>query len=89
MSHAEILIAGLLVAVVGLSALARRLSVTYPIMLVVGGAMLGYLPGLPEVRLDPQVALGAQREALLKMRSDGELANEVMNKKVEIKMLNG
>jgi Na+/H+ antiporter len=55
--QAEILIAGLLVAAVGLSALARRLSVPYPIVLVVGGAVLGFVPGLPEVRLDPEVVL--------------------------------
>jgi hypothetical protein len=34
MGHAELLIVGLRVAVVGLSALARRLSVPYPIVLV-------------------------------------------------------
>jgi Na+/H+ antiporter len=57
MGEAELLIAGLLVAVAGLSALARRLSVPYPIVLVVGGALLGFVPGLPEVRLDPEVVL--------------------------------
>jgi CPA1 family monovalent cation:H+ antiporter len=50
-------IAGLLVAVAGLSALARRLSVPYPIMLVVGGALLGFVPGLPAVHLDPELVL--------------------------------
>ena len=57
MGQAELLIAGLLVAVAGLSVLARRLSVPYPIMLVVGGALFGFIPGLPEVKLDPQVVL--------------------------------
>jgi hypothetical protein len=38
MGRAELLIAGLLVAVAGLSALARHLSVPNPIVLVVGGA---------------------------------------------------
>src|SRR3954452_21411357 len=57
MGHAEILIAGLLVAVAGLSALARRLSVPYPIVLVIGGALFGFVPGLPEVELDPEVVL--------------------------------
>src|SRR3954447_12975225 len=55
--QAEILITGLLVAVAGLSALARRLGVPYPIVLVVGGALLGFVPGLPEVNLDPEVVL--------------------------------
>src|SRR5919198_1359797 len=57
MGQAELLIAGLLVAVAGLSALARRLSVPYPIVLVVGGALFGFVPGLPAVKLDPEVVL--------------------------------
>src|SRR4051812_15259619 len=55
--QAEILITGLLVAVAGLSALARRLGIPYPIVLVIGGAVLGFVPGLPEVNLDPEVVL--------------------------------
>ncbi len=57
MGEAEFLIAGLLVAVAGLSALARQMSLPYPIVLVVGGAVVGFVPGLPEVRLDPDVVL--------------------------------
>jgi monovalent cation/hydrogen antiporter len=57
MGQAELLIAGLLVAVAGLSALARRLSLPYPIVLVIGGALLGFVPGMPKVNLDPNVVL--------------------------------
>src|ERR687888_204373 len=57
MHEAEILIAGLLVAVAGLSALARYLSLPYPIVLVIGGAAFGFIPGIPDVRLDPDVVL--------------------------------
>src|SRR4051794_16758094 len=57
MGQAEIVIAGLLVAVAGLGALARVLSVPYPIVLVIGGALVGFVPGLPEVKLDPEVVL--------------------------------
>ena len=57
MHEAEILIAGLLVAVAGLSALARHLSIPYPIVLVIGGAAFGFIPGMPEIRLDPDVVL--------------------------------
>ena len=57
MHQAELLIAGLLVAVAGLSALARRLSIPYPIVLVIGGALVGFVPGLPEVNLNPDVVL--------------------------------
>jgi CPA1 family monovalent cation:H+ antiporter len=57
MGQAELLIAGLAIAVAGLSALASRLSVPYPIVLVIGGGLLGFVPGLPVVRLDPDVVL--------------------------------
>src|SRR3954447_8117303 len=57
MSGAEVLIAGMLIAIVGLSALARRLAVPYPIALVVGGAALGVVPGLPQIELEPELVL--------------------------------
>ncbi len=57
MGQAELLIAGILVAVAGLSALARRVSVPYPIVLVIAGALFGLIPGVPEVKLNPSVVL--------------------------------
>jgi sodium/hydrogen exchanger family protein len=57
MGEAQLLIAGLLVAVAGLSALARVLAVPYPIVLVVGDAAFGFIPGTPDVRLDPKIVL--------------------------------
>src|SRR2546423_15562350 len=57
MGQAELLIVGVLVAVAGLSALARRLSLPYPIVLVIGGALFGFVPGIPEIHLNPQVVL--------------------------------
>ena len=39
MGQAELLIGGLLVAIAGLGALARRLSIPYPIVLVIGGSV--------------------------------------------------
>src|SRR5437763_9035514 len=65
MGKAEILIAGLLIAVAVLSAIAHRLSVPYPIVLVVGGGLLGFVPGLPEIKLNPQVVLVVFRPPLL------------------------
>ena len=44
----------LLIAVVALTAVARKLLIPYPILLVIGGLVLGMIPGLPEVRLDPK-----------------------------------
>lgn len=46
---------GLLLAVVVLALLARRLSMPYPILFVLGGLALSMIPKLPEVRLDPQL----------------------------------
>jgi CPA1 family monovalent cation:H+ antiporter len=57
MEHSALVVAWLLLAVALLSLLAGRLSVPYPIVLVVGGGLLGFLPGVPEVHLDPDVVL--------------------------------
>lgn len=46
---------GLLVAVAILSMLARRLRLPYPIVLVLGGLGLGFIPHIPRVELAPQV----------------------------------
>src|SRR5438094_9585369 len=48
-------IMGLLVAVAGLALLSRKIPIPYPILLVVGGLSLGLIPGLPRVRLDPEL----------------------------------
>jgi CPA1 family monovalent cation:H+ antiporter len=45
---------GLLLAVTGVGLLARKLNVAYPILLVLGGLALGFIPGLPNVRLNPE-----------------------------------
>jgi CPA1 family monovalent cation:H+ antiporter len=47
----------LLLAVIPLVALARRVHVPYPIVLVLGGLLLGFVPGLPPIRLPPDVVL--------------------------------
>jgi monovalent cation/hydrogen antiporter len=49
------IIVGLLVAVAALATLANRLKVPYPILLVIGGSALGFIPGLPQVKLDPEL----------------------------------
>ena len=50
-----ILVLGLLVAVVALAIIAPRLHIPYPILLVLGGLLLGFVPGLPRFTLDPDV----------------------------------
>jgi hypothetical protein len=43
--HLELVIFGLLVAVVGFVLLSRVLKVPYPVFLVVGGLTLSFVPG--------------------------------------------
>src|SRR5438552_7273800 len=45
----------LLIAVLALAAIARKLVIPYPILLVIGGLVLGLIPGVPTLRLDPNV----------------------------------
>jgi len=45
----------LLIAVLALAAFARKLVIPYPILLVIGGLVLGLIPGVPALRLDPDV----------------------------------
>jgi CPA1 family monovalent cation:H+ antiporter len=53
----EIFLAALFVSVAGLNAIARWLSVPYPIPLVVGGIVLGLVPGIPDIELEPDLVL--------------------------------
>jgi len=57
MGHIELVLLGVLVAVVALVVLALVLDVPYPIALVVGGAALGFVPGAPHVALPPNLVL--------------------------------
>lgn len=45
----------LLVFVVAFSTLALKLKTPYPIVLVVAGLLLGFVPGIPKVALDPEM----------------------------------
>jgi Na+/H+ antiporter len=45
----------LLAAVAALATLANRIKIPYPILLVLGGLVLGFVPGLPRVDLEPEV----------------------------------
>jgi monovalent cation/hydrogen antiporter len=51
---AEIFV-GLLLAVAILGLLARKLDISYPILFVVGGLAIAWLPGLPKITLNPEM----------------------------------
>ncbi len=49
------IILSLLVVVVALAVVAPYLKIPYPILLVFGGLLLGFIPGLPQVTLNPDL----------------------------------
>ncbi len=51
------IVLGLLAAVAGAIPLAARLNIAYPIVLVLGGLALGFIPFIPNVALDPELVL--------------------------------
>jgi monovalent cation/hydrogen antiporter len=55
--HIELIVFGLLLAIAGLAVLANVVRVPYPVTLVLGGAVIGFLPGVPSVELDPDLVL--------------------------------
>jgi CPA1 family monovalent cation:H+ antiporter len=57
MASHELVLAGILVAVAALLVVAYATRVPYPIWLVLGGAVLGFVPGVPGVRLHPDLVL--------------------------------
>ena len=57
MSATISLLFGLLVAIVVLATLATRLRMPYAILLVLAGLLLGFVPGLPRIELNPELIL--------------------------------
>ena len=49
------LVVALLLAVAALVTIARRLGIAYPIFLVIGGLVLGFVPGVPAVQIEPEL----------------------------------
>ena len=52
-----LVVVGLLTLAIPLVAIARRANIAYPIVLVVAGLVLGFIPGLPPIVLDPNLVL--------------------------------
>ena len=49
------LVIGLILAAAVLATLARKIGVPYPVLLVLGGQALGFIPGLPAVHIAPDI----------------------------------
>jgi Na+/H+ antiporter len=56
-AHEELQLLVLLVAAAALLLLSDRLQIPYPILLVLGGLMLGFIPGVPEITMPPDAVL--------------------------------
>lgn len=56
-THEQLQLLLLLLAGLGLLLLSQPLRIPYPILLVVGGLLLGFLPGVPNIVLPPDVVL--------------------------------
>ena len=57
MHGVELVLISLLVAVSVLSAASRAIGVPYPIVLVLGGLVMGFIPGVPDVGMEPELVL--------------------------------
>jgi CPA1 family monovalent cation:H+ antiporter len=64
-AHQELQLLGLLTAVGAMIVLVGRTRVPYPILLVAGGLALGFMPGLPNLALPPDLVLVAILPPLL------------------------
>lgn len=53
--HIEILLTILTIVVVLLGVLAKRLEIPYPIIMVIGGLAISFVPGIPKVSLHPEL----------------------------------
>jgi CPA1 family monovalent cation:H+ antiporter len=55
--HDDLVLLALLIAIAALLVLAPVLRTPYPILLVLGGLALGFIPGMPTIELPPDVVL--------------------------------
>jgi monovalent cation/hydrogen antiporter len=53
--HAELILLLLLFLVGALTTLSRRFQTPYPIVLVIGGLLLSFIPNLPQISLNPDI----------------------------------
>ena len=57
MNDLQIFLAALFISAAFLNSVANWLKVPYPIPLVIGGLAIGLIPGMPDIRLDPDLVL--------------------------------
>ncbi len=64
-AHADLVLLALLIAITALLVLSPILRTPYPILLVLGGLALGFMPGIPTIALPPDLVLVAILPPLL------------------------
>ena len=64
-AHEELILLGLLIALATLLVLAPVLRTPYPVLLVLGGLALGFVPGISTIALPPDLVLVAILPPLL------------------------
>lgn len=55
--HTDLVLVGVLAAVAALLVIGQAVRVPYPILLVIGGLLVGFVPGVPHVELEPKLVL--------------------------------
>jgi Na+/H+ antiporter len=55
MHHNLLIVLGLIFAMALLYMLSQKLRVSYPIFLVIGGLIIGFVPGMPRVAISPEI----------------------------------
>src|SRR5580765_5854087 len=66
--HEQLILMGLLLAVAALLVAAPALHIPYPILLVLGGLALGFIPGVPTLHLPPLLYSAAFFTSLRELR---------------------
>ena len=61
----QIVLIVLFAFVIGFAVLARRLDIPYPIVMVIGGLFVGFLPGIPKFTLNPELVFAVFLPPLL------------------------
>jgi CPA1 family monovalent cation:H+ antiporter len=86
-AHLDLVLLAVLAAVSVLLVVAYHSQIPYPILLVVGGAGLGFIPGVPDVQLDPDLVLVIVLPPLLYAAAFFSSLRELRDNLREISML--
>src|SRR6202050_2219793 len=84
---AQLILLLLLLFVAAFAALARKLQTPYPIVLVIAGLLLGFVPGIPRGTLDPELIFFVVLPPLLYFAAWATSWKDLSNNIVNVSML--